>query len=231
MAEEFDEERWPSGGDHVDVVALVLGDVDGRRRAEMAAHVLRCPTCRRDYDDAAAIVGDLLPAVPAVQPRARLRRARPATHAGPTGPPGPLAVAGGRGGRPDHRHRRGARLVGSSGTTASRRPATSPPSQLTNGGDPVGTVSLSDVDGEQVMVVAIYTAPDGVSYLCRTTFADGTTSESEAWPPGSGAWIVDLPASTTSPVETVELVVDGTDPSVVVRAAAVRASLRASESA
>ena len=83
--------------------------------------------------------------------------------------------------------------------------------QLTNGGDPVGTVSLSDVDGKRVMVVAIVTAPDGVSYLCRTTFADGTTSESEAWPPGSGAWIVDLPASTTSAVETVELVVDGTD--------------------
>ena len=44
------------------------------------------------------------------------------------------------------------------------------------------------------MVVAIVAAPDGVSYLCRTTFADGTTSESEAWPPGNGAWIVDLPA-------------------------------------
>ena len=72
-------------------------------------------------------------------------------------------------------------------------------------------MSISDVDGERVMVVAIVTAPDGVSYLCRTTFADGTTTDSEAWPPGSGAWIVALPASTTSPVETVDLVVDGTD--------------------
>ena len=71
-------------------------------------------------------------------------------------------------------------------------------------------MSLSDLDGERVMVVAIVTAPDGVSYLCHTTFADGTTSDSEAWPPGSGAWIVDLPAPR-SPVETVELVVDGTD--------------------
>ena len=69
MADEFDEERWPESRDHVDIVALVLGDVDGRRRADMAAHVLGCPTCRRDYDDVAAIVGDLLPAVPAVQPQ------------------------------------------------------------------------------------------------------------------------------------------------------------------
>ena len=55
-------------GEHVDVVALVLGDVDGQRRAEMAAHVLGCPTCRREYDEVAANVGELLPAVPAVQP-------------------------------------------------------------------------------------------------------------------------------------------------------------------
>ena len=136
MAEEFDEERWPPGGDHVDVVALVLGDVDGRRRAEMAAHVLRCPTCRREYDDAAAIVGDLLPAVPAVQPPLGFDEHVLRRMLAPTGPPGPLAVAGGAPRPPWSSSRRGARLVGASGTTASRRPATSPPSQLTNGGDP-----------------------------------------------------------------------------------------------
>ncbi len=210
MAEEFDEERWPPGGDHVDVVALVLGDVDGRRRAEMAAHVLRCPTCRRDYDDAAAIVGDLLPAVPAVQPELGfdehvLRRmlappARRARWPWLAAAAAALIIV----------------IAGALGWWAIRDDGEQTagdvaPLALTNGGDHVGTVSIGDVDGERVMVVAIYTAPDGVSYLCRTTFADGTTSESEAWPPGSGAWIVDLPASTTSPVETVELVVDGTD--------------------
>ena len=91
-------------------------------------------------------------------------------------------------------------------------------------------MSIGDVEGERVMVVAIYTAPDGVSYLCRTTFADGTTSDSEAWPPGSGAWIVDLPASTTSPVETVELVVDGTDHVLVERVVRRRLRMNAQRS-
>ena len=57
-----------NGGEHVDVISLVLGEVDSKRRTEMATHVLRCSTCRRDYDEMAATVRELLPAVPAVQP-------------------------------------------------------------------------------------------------------------------------------------------------------------------
>ena len=85
------------------------------------------------------------------------------------------------------------------------------PLELVNGGDAVGTVSISDVGGAPLMVVAVIGAPDGVSYLCRTTFADGTTADSEAWPPGNGAWIVPLPTDGTAPVRSVDLVVSGTD--------------------
>ena len=82
--------------------------------------------------------------------------------------------------------------------------------ELADGGGDVGTVSIGALEGETVMVVALVSAPEGVSYRCRTTFADGSMSESEPWPSESGAWIVPLPASADSQVETVELVVDGT---------------------
>jgi len=203
-------EHEHEGGEHVDVVALVLGDVDGRRRAEMAAHVLGCPTCRRDYDDVAANVGDLLPAVPGVQPPLGfdedvLRRIQP---------------------RDPGRRRRWPWLAAAAATLAIVAAAAlgwwatrAEDAQagdvaaltLADGGAPVGAVTITDVGGKPVMVVAIVAAPEGVSYLCRTTFADGTTAESEAWPPGNGAWIIDLPPATSSDVETVELVVDGTD--------------------
>ena len=83
--------------------------------------------------------------------------------------------------------------------------------QLANGGDTVGTVSVADVHGKTVMVVALVDAPDGVEYRCHTTFVDGTSVDSEAWPPGSGAWLVPLPSGSHQDVQRVDLVVDGTD--------------------
>ena len=197
-------------GEHVDVVALVLGDVDGRRRAEMAAHVLGCPTCRREYDEVAANVGELLPAVPGVQPPSG------STSTSCDGSSHASRVVGpvGRGWRRPPRRSPSSsprRSDGGRRGPTTQRAGDVAALTLADGGAPVGTVSITDVAGERVMVVAIVAAPDGVSYLCRTTFADGTTSESEAWPPGNGAWIVDLPRATRSDIETVELVVDGTD--------------------
>ena len=109
-----------------------------------------------------------------------------------------------------HRRRRASAGGGRRASTTTPSP-TSPPLELVNGGDAVGTVSISDVDGAPLMVVALVDAPDDVSYLCRTTFADGTTADSEAWPPGNGAWIVPLPADGADAVRSVDLVVDGTD--------------------
>ena len=191
------------GDEHVgdDIVTLVLGEVDGRRRAAMAAHILRCPSCRSDFDEVAATVGELLPGVPAVQPplgfdervlgRLGLRRFRPrrrwpwvvAAAAAVVALVAPLAwwAFSVGGGAPDV-----ATL------------------HLTDGGSPTGTVSLSEVDGDPLMVVAIVDAPEGVSYFCRTVLADGTAVTSESWPSGDGAWIVPLPAGAE--VATVQII-------------------------
>ena len=189
-----------------DVVALVLGEVDGRRRAEMAAHVLRCPPCRGDYDEVAAAVGDLLPGVLAVQP-----------------PLGFDERVLGRLGLPQPRPRRRwpwlvaaaaavvALLVPVAWWAFSADSDTTDLATLylTNGGAPTGTVSLTEVDGDPLMVVAIVDAPAGVSYFCRTVLADGTTVDSESWPDGDGAWIVPLPRDAD--VATVEIIPAGTD--------------------
>jgi hypothetical protein len=192
--------------EHVDVVALVLGDVEGRRRAELAGHVLRCPACRREYDEVASIVGDLLPAVPAVQPplgfdEHALRRLGPAASPARSRRPllaataaVALVVAGVL-----------AWWAFSAGDTSTELATL----HLTDGGAPTGTVSLSDVEGDSLMVVAIVDAPPGISYFCRTVLADGTTVDSDSWPAGDGAWIVPLPADAD--VATVEIIPAGTD--------------------
>jgi hypothetical protein len=80
----------------------------------------------------------------------------------------------------------------------------------TRDGTAVGTVSLGDVEGAPVMVVAIVGAPADVSYYCRINFTDGSTFDSESWPSGNGAWIVPLDAGGP-PVASVDLLPDGTE--------------------
>ena len=55
--------------EHVDAVALALGQLDGHERSVAAEHVLVCGDCRHEFDEVNSIVGELLPVVPAVQPR------------------------------------------------------------------------------------------------------------------------------------------------------------------
>jgi hypothetical protein len=188
------------GDEHLgdDVIELVLGTVDGDRRARLAAHVLRCAECRRQYDELAATVQDLLPAAPAVQPPLGFDERVLASLAADSG--NGAAVGGAQ-------RRRwpwiaAAALViallvpvgvwlasrsesaGSAGVVATLH--------RTQDGSSVGTVSVSDVGGKTVMVVAITDAPPDVSYYCRIAFADGTMIESGSWPEGNGAWIVPL---------------------------------------
>jgi hypothetical protein len=198
---------------HVDVVAVVLGQVDAQRRAQMATHIVQCPACRSEYDDMAATVRELLPAVPAVQPPlgfdqqvlARMGLSQPERRNRPrmgwlAGAAAALILAV---------------VAVSWWTTTDRTEQRSIGSvsalERADGGGHVGTVSVGDVDGETVMVVALVSAPEGVSYRCLTTFSDGTTAESDPWPSGYGAWIVPLPQSGTRQVDSVELLVDGTD--------------------
>ena len=195
--------------EHVDTVALALGQVDGDRRPAMAAHVLACAECRRDYDATIGVIGELLPAVPAVQPEigfdervlARLGVERPPARrrrwltglAAIAAAAVVLAVVV------------GGWLVLRSDDADDAVAAL----ELSDGGAPVGTVSVSDVDGSRMMVVAIVDAPEDVSYTCRTTLSDGVTVVSEPWPAGAGAWIVPLPDA--GDVGTVDVVVTGTD--------------------
>jgi len=206
----------PPGDAHLgdEIVDLVLGDVDADRRPAMAAHLMRCAACRDTYDDLAATLADLLPAVPAVQPPLGFDErvlARLATDAGAGGAGSslrrwrrlavaaavlvvllvPLGVwSAGRDGRGG----------GTAGELATLH--------RTRDDAPVGTVSITDVDGGAVAVVALVDAPSDVSYFCRMRFGDGTTVDSEAWPAGNGAWIVPLP---TADVTAVEVLPAGTE--------------------
>jgi len=208
-----DEGRDEHLGD--DVVELVLGTVDGDRRARMAAHVLRCAACRHEYDELAATVEDLLPAVPGAQPPLGFDEEVLAR------------IAASRSPAPTRANRRrwtwvavaAAALVAlivpvgiwvasrddgavSTGDVATLR--------LSRDGTAVGSVSLSDIEGAPVMVVALVGAPDDVSYYCRINFADGSSFDSESWPSGNGAWIVPLdPGGPT--VASVDVLPDGTE--------------------
>jgi len=198
-----------------DIVELVLGTVDGDRRAAMAAHVLRCPTCRREYEELAATLAELLPAVPGAQPPLgfdegvldRISADRSAERGGEARrrwlwlagaaavlvalliPLGVFLAARSHG-------------AGSAGEIATLHRA--------RDGAAVGTVSVGEVGGDRVMVVAIVGAPADVTYYCRVTFADGSTVDSESWPSGNGAWIVPL-SGPASDVTSVAVMPNGTE--------------------
>jgi anti-sigma factor RsiW len=196
-----------------DVVELVLGTVDGDRRARMAAHVLRCATCRNQYDELAATVEDLLPAVPGAQPPIGFDERV-------------LARLGAAGRRPTARRRRtwlvataAAVLVAlmvpigiwlASRDTDDVTAGAVATLHLARDGRAVGTVSVGEVEGSQVMVVALVGAPSDVSYYCRINFADGTSLDSESWPAGNGAWIVPLDPDGPA-VASVEVLPKGTE--------------------
>ena len=144
-------------GGHVDVIPLVLGQVDAQRRAQMAAHVLQCATCRSEYDELAATVRESVARGAGRATTARLRS---------TGARRSWASS-----RADCR-RSTPRLGWFAGAAAAIIAVVATFSwwttsnddaesigdvsalELVNGGGNVGTVSVGDVDGETVMVVA-----------------------------------------------------------------------------
>ena len=182
----------PPDDDHLgdDVVGLVLGDLDADRRTALATHLLRCAPCRREYDELATTVADLLPAVPGVQPPLGFDERVLAR----------LAAVGRTGrARPSPRRWRWVAVAAAvlvavlvplgvwavvSGDGTDRSPGDLATLRLTRDGSPVGTVSVTDVDDGAVAVVALVDAPDDVSYFCRMHLADGSTVDSEAWPAG-----------------------------------------------
>jgi anti-sigma factor RsiW len=195
----------------VDVPALVLGHMDAPERAAMARHLLGCRTCRDEYEEMIVTVADLLPAVPAVQPPLGFDQ-RVLSRMG---------VATPQRRRVDRRWVLAAAAavllvvgIGAAVLLRSNRQYEAlavdrvAALDLTSGSGTVGTVSIGKVDGDRTAVVTLVNAPDGVSYRCRMTYTDGTTTESEAWPPGNGVWLVPLPDGAT--VRDVQIVVDDT---------------------
>ncbi|MEO6125050.1 MAG: hypothetical protein ABIR32_15195 [Ilumatobacteraceae bacterium] len=201
--------------DHIDAVAAALGQDDPRQRSNVVGHLLACPECRSEFDEISATVGELLAAVPAVQPPLGFEQ----QVLSKMGIDAPTRVRR-KAGRQLFVAAAIALVVSSSAfafisSRNNERPTTASGEVRSlatrSGGALVGTVSISAVAGESVMVVAIVAAPDGVSYSCLTTLTDGSTSLSKSWPAGNGAWIVPLPNISTFDVRTVDLVVAGTD--------------------
>jgi anti-sigma factor RsiW len=204
------EHRVPSSHGAADeLVELALGHIHGRRRTELAAHLLECPSCRHEYEELSAAIGDVIAAVPAVQP--------------PVGFEAkvlPRLVHG----RADRRRSwarwlaavaAGLVLLAGIGLLIARL-ADGPdqdvvPLRRVNGGNEVGSVSVTELAGEQLVLVAFVGAPPDVSYTCRMWLRDGTAVDSKPWPAlERGAWLVDLPAAA-SDIDRIELLVTGTD--------------------
>lgn len=199
-----------------ELVDLVLGQVDGRRRIELSAHLLACATCRAEYDALSRSMADVIEAVPPVQPPVgfdaavlhRLTGSAPATRTRDLG---------------TRRRRQWLMaaaaavllLVAVGAVLATRgddgRTATVVPLRAVDGGHTVGTVSLGSPAGDPVLVVAVVDAPPDVSYTCRMRMRDGSIVESDPWPATErGAWIVDVPRAPDE-LDRIELVVTGTD--------------------
>lgn len=207
MVDGHTDGRHGTGHPGDELVDLVLGNAEGPRRTAMVAHLARCAACRAELDALTADVGTLLTLAPEVQPPLGFEQRALARM--PTGDPT-------RARRP----RRVLAVVGIAAAVLLVAAAAIVLIALVDGGDgsdgdlvalersdgggTVGSVSVTDVDGSPSMVVAIVDAPDDVSYICRTTFVDGTVDEVPPWPPGDGAWIVPLPDGTS--VDVVELI-------------------------
>ena len=205
--------------DHLgdEIVELVLGTVEGDRRAAMAAHVLACPACRHEYDELSATLEDLLSAVPGAQPPLGFDERAIARLAGERRAQAP----------PDRRRVRTWLLAAAAALVALAVPLGIWAATRSDGGEAtadgavatlartrdgaaVGSVSVSDLDGAPVVVVAIVGAPDDIAYYCRIRFADGSTLDTETWPAGNGAWVV--PLGPDGPVVTsVDVLPGGTE--------------------
>jgi len=204
-----------------DVVSLVLGEIDGARRSAMTAHVLTCPDCRQEYDETARAVAELLPGVPAVQPprgfdERVLTRLDVVARPDVTAPRAPIrsrwrplpAVAA----AVVFLVGVGLAVIALTGNASSDDADSAVRTLRTSDERAVGTVSVSDVDGANVIVVAFTESPADVTYSCRVRLRDGRTVWSEPWSGGAnGAWVLPLGDGGPDDVETVDLVVSGTD--------------------
>jgi hypothetical protein len=202
-------------GDHVadELVGFALGTLDGPGAAGVRAHLAACASCRRELEELAAAIDDVVGAAPEVEPPVGFESRALGRMAVPVGG---VTPGGGR------RRRRnvaaaaalllfaaaGVALLTLGGDGARSRTA----ALVTEDGRSVGTVTVDDVGGRPAVVVAVVDAPEGAAYTCRVAMADGRVVAVGPWRPqrGTGAWVVPLEQSQPADVASVELVATGT---------------------
>lgn len=192
-----------------ELVDLALGHVTAERRSSLSEHLAACPRCRRAHDDLVTAIEAVATAAPPVQPplgfdERVLAQVGAGTALAP--PPDPMAAPL-RGAGSGRRWLAVAAAVavatlvlgalgggwwaGRDGSTGADRVAA-----LTTrtGGRDVGTATVTEVDGEPVLVVGLTTGAEGATYTCRMRFADGSTLDTDPWSAAPGAgWLVPVP--------------------------------------
>lgn len=187
-----------------ELVELALGRSDRQTRERLADHLATCARCRRSYDDLAAAVELVLPAVPRIAPPpgfegrtlARIAEARRVS-------PAPSEGRGSGVRRRTVLWAAAAAVLGAAtgaGATAylRREEPTSPWSTplLTADGTTVGTVAPSYGEAGTLLVIDVTAGTAGRTYTCRLRHADGSTRDVGEWSLAAdrpNSWVVTVP--------------------------------------
>ena len=204
-----------------ELVELALGDIDEPRRSQLGRHLVDCAQCRSAYDAIAIAVDAVLPAAPDIAPPVGFDQ-RVLTRIGAVNPPGPTDAAR----PPTHRRQRRRRLLvtvaaavlalllgGAVGVTVWDNSESSEPPLAGDAallrksdGDVVGTVAVTSIEGDPVVVVAVSDPVVGVPYTCRVLLKSGRMVDAGRWTvdePEGHTWITQAPAGEITAMELV----------------------------
>lgn len=191
-----------------DLADLALGHVGGERRAALAEHLLACPTCRQEHGALVASIEEVVVTAPSVQPPLGFdQRTLARIGVGATSAP----ASGGRRRWPALAAAAALVVVLAVGGATLTLAGDDGPSDdrvaalVTDEGRDVGTATVTEVDGEPVLVVGLAVGAEGATYTCRMRFADGSTLDTAPWAAAPGAgWLVPLPTDR-GPLTAIEL--------------------------
>jgi hypothetical protein len=211
------------------LLTLALGEVDEPGRSELAHHLAACEPCREEYSAVVAGLEQVLAAAPTVAPppgfEGRVLAAMGMTRRPATGPRATRTAHPHGPGRSGRRRRSvllaaagavAGLVVGAGGALLATQdpagpgggptaPAPSAAPSYTGAdlvradGTVVGHVAGSRFDGDDVLVVDVSQAPEGVRYECRGVLPDGTEVPLGDWtigPERSATWVVPDPGAT-----------------------------------
>ncbi|QOR70179.1 hypothetical protein IM660_16425 [Ruania alkalisoli] len=198
--------------DEDQLLEVALDHADSDLRARVSAHLPHCGVCRREYDEHADVIEQLLPAVPrhSASPDFEARvLARLRDEPAVTEPePGEVTTADGdRIARGWGRRRAllavaaawllglvlGGAVVQLLDQEASPAVAAASAPLMTSDGDRIGQVARSDSSEGPMLVIEVAQGPPGMVYTCMVEYADGSTAEIGQWSvqaDGPNRWIV-----------------------------------------